>query len=114
MFFLILKKTSSAVDVTTYKSKTIGEKDARLGQNICAFIGQIEPLTSRKSEHTLMLIGPFSSCFGAASWGWGWSLSDMTWEVTNGVGEVKYQGTPSATAMVAEGERRIGLRGTLK
>ena len=42
------------------------------------------------------------------------SVSDMIRGLTVEVGEFKYQEAPSATAMVAEGERRIGLRVTSK
>lgn len=108
MFFLILKKTSSPVDVKTYESNTAGEKDARLKQQFSAFIGRIVSLACRKGGRTLMLIGKApSSCLVTDSLFC--SVSDMMRGLSVEVDEFKYQGTPSATAMVAEGERRIGL-----
>ena len=104
MFLLILKKTSSPVDVTTYESDTAGEKDAKLGQKFSAFIGRIVPLGFRERGNTLMLIGALSSVFTCSGFG---SVSDMVWRLPVDVGEVKYQETPSAAAMVAEGERRV-------
>jgi len=105
VFLLILKKTSSPADVTTYKSDTAGGKDAKLRQKISAFIGRIVPLGLRRRPRTLMLIGALSSAFTACSWFC--SLSDMVWRLLVEVGEFKYQETPSAAAMVAEDERRI-------
>ena len=74
--------------------------------------GGIVPPTCRSRGRTLILIGPESgalppSCLG----GFSPSLSDMIQRLSMEVDEFKYQETPSAAKMVAEGQRRIGLRG---
>jgi len=42
------------------------------------------------------------------------SLSDMIRRLSVEVDEFKYREAPSATTMVAEGQRRIGMRVTLR
>ena len=82
------------------------------GENV-SIRGRIVPPTCRNGGRTLMLIGALSllsSCLVTASLGC--SLSDMIRKLSVEVVEFKYQETPSATTMVAEGQRWIGLRVT--
>jgi hypothetical protein len=66
---------------------------------------------SKERGGTLMLIGAEpSSCLGTGSLPC--SVSDMMRSLSVEVDEFKYQETPSAAAMVAEGEGLIGLRVT--
>lgn len=81
------------------------------GRNV-SIHGRIVPPTCRNGGRTLMLIGAVSpvSCLGTASLGC--SVSDIIRKLSVKVVEFKYQETPSATTMVAEGQRRIWLRVT--
>ena len=76
--------------------------------------GWIMPSICQNGERTLMLIDavPLSSCLATASLVC--SVSDIVRRLSVEVVEFKYQESPSAATMVAEGQRRVGLRATSK